>query len=295
MKKGAAPKVNPIQIGVCGWGDHHELYPPGTPAKRKLSLYAGHFPVVEVDSTYHAIAPVERIEKWVLETPDSFRFVVKAYRELTGHGRLERAPIRTWQENVNEMLQSIQPMIQSNKLSMLLFQFPPWYDCTQKHVKYIRRLREAFRDLPLAIEFRNQSWFRAEYHDKTLQFLEKEQLIHVICDEPQAGEGSVPIVLQTTHPEHSLVRFHGRNVSGWNNQGQPNWRDVRYAYRYSEEELAEWAERVEELKKKVKQITLLFNNNSQGDAVHSARLMMNQCHVSFKGLAPRQLEFFDSI
>jgi uncharacterized protein YecE (DUF72 family) len=159
-------------------------------------------------------------------------------------------------------------------------------------VKYIRRIRDAFRDFPVAIEFRNQSWFRSEYREKTLQFLRQEQLIHVVCDEPQAGEGSVPIVLATTHPDHVLVRFHGRNVAGWNNTGEPNWRDVRYAYRYSDEELEEWVNPVCELKKQVKQVTLLFNNNSQGDAVDSAKRMIAKLGLEFYGLAPRQLTFF---
>ncbi|MFC7443243.1 DUF72 domain-containing protein [Laceyella putida] len=282
---------NPIQIGVCGWGDH-DLYPPGTQAKEKLAIYAGHFPVVEVDSTFYAIAPVERMERWVDDTPESFRFVVKAYRELTGHGRLEKAPVRPWQELVENMLASLAPMRRADKLEAVLFQFPPWYDCSQKHVKYIRRVREAFRDVPVAVEFRNQSWFRPEFRDKTLQFLEQEKCIHVICDEPQAGEGSVPLVLATTHPAQALVRFHGRNVAGWNNTGQPNWRDVRYAYRYSEAELEEWVSHVRQLEQQVRRVTLLFNNNSQGDAVDSAKMMMRLLDIEFEGLAPRQLDIF---
>ncbi|MBH8605000.1 DUF72 domain-containing protein [Thermoactinomyces sp. CICC 10522] len=284
--------VNPVQVGLCGWGDH-DLYPPGTGSREKLAIYAGYFPVVEVDSTYHAIAPKERMERWAEETPESFRFVVKAYRELTGHGRTERAPVRSWTQLVEEMIESVMPMMKSGKLSMLLFQFPPWYDCSQKHVKYIRRVREAFRDFPVAIEFRNQSWFRAEFHDKTLQFLEREKLIHVICDEPQAGEGSVPVVLAVTNPEQVLIRFHGRNRSGWNNTGQPNWRDVRYAYRYSDQELEEWVGPIRELQKKAKNITILFNNNSQGDAKDSAMKMIGKLGLQFEGLAPRQLAFFE--
>ncbi|SFI89483.1 DUF72 domain-containing protein [Thermoflavimicrobium dichotomicum] len=281
--------MNRILVGVCGWGDH-DLYPPGTPSRDKLAIYAGHFPVVELDSTYHAIAPPERMERWVHETPDSFRFVVKAYRELTGHGRLERAPVRSWQEIVHDMKTSLQPMKRSGKLSMVLFQFPPWYDCSARHVRYIRKVREAFRDFPVAIEFRNQSWFTPHYQEKTLHFLEQEQLIHVVCDEPQAGQGSVPIVPAVTHPDTVLVRFHGRNVDGWNNTGRPDWRDVRYAYRYSEEELDEWVPRIRELQKKANQIILLFNNNSQGDAVDSAKMMIRKLGLNFEGLAPRQLE-----
>jgi uncharacterized protein YecE (DUF72 family) len=286
--------MNPIQVGVCGWGDH-DLYPPGTPAREKLRIYAGHFPVVEVDSTYHAIAPAERMERWANETPEAFRFVVKAYRELTGHGRPERAPVRTWTELVQEMTESVRPVADAGKLSMLLFQFPPWYDCTAKHVRYLRRVREAFADFPVAVEFRNRTWFTEQYHERTLRFLEEERFIHVVCDEPQAGEGSVPIVPAVTHPEHALVRFHGRNVEGWNQSGRPDWRDVRYAYRYSDEELEEWVGRIHELKRQVKQVTLLFNNNSQGDAAGNAKQMIRKLGLKFEGLAPRQLEFFDTL
>ncbi|WP_124728623.1 DUF72 domain-containing protein [Staphylospora marina] len=284
--------MHPVQVGVCGWGDH-DLYPPGTPAREKLRLYAGHFPVVEVDSTYHAIAPPERMKRWVDETPEAFRFVVKAYRELTGHGRPRHAPERSWTELVREMTESVKPVVDAGKLSMMLFQFPPWYDCAAKHVKYLRKVREAFADFPLAVEFRNRSWFTADMREKTLRFLEDHAMIHVVCDEPQAGEGSIPVVPAVTHPEHALVRFHGRNVEGWNGSGLPDWRDVRYAWRYSDEELDEWVPRIRELQKQARQVTLLFNNNSQGDAAENAKQMIRKLGLKPVGPAPAQQELFD--
>jgi uncharacterized protein YecE (DUF72 family) len=281
--------MNPIQIGLCGWGDH-DLYPPGTIPRDKLRFYAGYFPVVELDSSFYAIPSLERVERWVNETPPSFRFVVKAYRELTGHGQGNASPKRSWKELVNQTKESFEPMQYKGKLAMFLFQFPPWYNCKRSHVSYLRKIREAFADYFVAIEFRNQSWFSAKYHDKTLAFLEEEQFIHVVCDEPQAGEGSVPIVLAVTNPHQALVRFHGRNVSGWSDSGNPNWRDLRYAYRYSDEELEEWVPRVHWLKERAKQVTLLFNNNSQGDAADNAQQMIEKLGIEFQGLAPRQLK-----
>ena len=127
--------MNPIQVGVCGWGDH-DLYPPGTSSRDKLALYAGHFPVVEVDSTYHAIPPVERCARWVEDTPEAFRFVVKAYRELTGHGRPKGAPERPWKEVADSFASALRPFQEGGKLSMVLFQFPPWFDCTREHVRH---------------------------------------------------------------------------------------------------------------------------------------------------------------
>lgn len=264
-----------IYVGVCGWGDH-DLYPPGVKAKEKLPLYAQRFSVVELDSTYHAILSPARMQEWVDVTPPDFRFVVKAYRELTGHGRPRHAPERSWIQLVQEYQESLIPMKESGKCQCLLFQFPPWFDCTQKHVRYIRRIREAFADDRLAIEFRHRSWFTEEMRERTLAFLRQEQLIHVVCDEPQAGETSVPAVVAATHPVQSLWRFHGRNVSGWNRNNQPNWRAVRYAYRYTSEELAAWVPSIEKLQQSCDEVVLLFNNNSQGHAVESAQLMMQQ-------------------
>lgn len=76
-----------VQIGLAGWGDHESVYPAGTSAGRKLSLYAKQFPIVEVDSSFYAIPSVETVQRWVDETPDDFGFVVKAFQAMTGHDR----------------------------------------------------------------------------------------------------------------------------------------------------------------------------------------------------------------
>jgi uncharacterized protein YecE (DUF72 family) len=283
--------MSSILVGVTGWGDH-EIYPAGTKPTEKLPLYAGHFPVVEVDSTFYAIAPPERMDRWAKSTPDSFRFVVKAYRELTGHGRVGKAPERTWTELVQQTKESLEPLQESDKLSLILFQFPPWYDCKESHVRYIQKIRHAFAGYPIAIEFRHQSWFLPSYRDKTLSFLASEQLVHVVCDEPQGSEGSVPIITNVTNKEQVLVRFHGRNAAGWNDSKNPNWREIRYAYRYSSTELDEWVQRVKHMMKEAKQIILLFNNNSQGDAVDNAKQFIEKCGITYTNLAPVQTELF---
>jgi uncharacterized protein YecE (DUF72 family) len=283
--------MSSILVGVCGWGDH-DIYPPGTKSTEKLSVYAGHFPVVEIDSTFYAIAPADRMERWAKSTPDTFRFVVKAYRELTGHGRTTKAPERNWPELVEETKASLQPLQQAGKLSLLLFQFPPWYDCKESHVRYIQKVRHVFADYPIAIEFRHQSWFSPSYCERTLSFLKRENLVHVVCDEPQVPVGSVPIITKVTNQNHVLVRFHGRNINGWSDSKNPNWRDVRYAYRYSSAELDEWVDRVKQMMKETKQMILLFNNNSKGDAVDNANQFIQKYGITYTNLAPRQTELF---
>ena len=280
-----------IYIGLTGWGDHDSLYPPGLAAKDKLQEYAAHFPTVEVDSYFYAIQPRQNVEKWIHETPNSFRFVVKAYQGMTGH---ERGPIpySSKEEMFAAFLDSIEPFIQSGKLAMVLFQFPPWFDCKKQNVDYLRWCKNKMEDLPCALEFRHQSWFKSEYREKTLQFMKSENWIHSICDEPQAGEGSVPVVLDPAGNEKVLVRFHGRNVHGWQKKNAENWREVRYLYRYNEQELLEWAAQLKKLKESCRMVYVVFNNNSGGDAADNAKQLIELLRIEYNNLAPRQMNLF---
>lgn len=281
-----------IKIGVCGWGDHHDLYPQGVRNRDKLSVYASHFPIVEIDSSFYAILPQKNYETWVKDTPDLFRFIVKPHQALTGHQRGEIQVERS--ELFHQFEESIQPLVEAGKLLTLLFQFPPWFDCTREHVHYVQQCRETMANYPVAVEFRHQSWFDSRFREKTLQFLSQMEATHVVCDEPQAGNGSVPIVVSVTEPKLSLVRFHGRNVSGWRDPGQgQNWRDVRYLYKYSEQELAQWVPRVEQLANAADQVCILFNNNSGGDAAGNAKRFIEMLGAEpITGLNPRQMELF---
>ena len=161
---------------------------------------------------------------------------------MTGYGPREGAPIRSMKEIFQEFAASIRPMERAGKLTAVLFQFPPWYECTLEHVRYIRCCRQAFPDISLAVEFRNRTWFEPRFRSGRFAFSKRKDGSHAICDEPQAGIGSVPIVPAVTHPRQALIRFHGCNRSGWNQNGRSNadWRSVRYAYRYTGAELMEW-------------------------------------------------------
>ncbi|RWZ60319.1 DUF72 domain-containing protein [Halobacillus fulvus] len=281
-----------IDIGLTGWGDHPSLYAGQSKSSEKLEEYASHFPVVEVDTAFYAVQPPSHYEKWMRQTPDSFSFVIKAFSGLTGHDRETRS-IQEAKELMKRYEESIQPVVEGERLKALLFQFPPWFDVRKQHIQKLRLIREWLHDYPLALEFRNRTWFEGPYREQTLDFMKEGQWIHTICDEPQAGEGSVPRVLVPTHPEKTLVRFHGRNVHGWNKNGNKDWRKVRFLYRYNEEELQEWADRIDELKAKTPDITLLFNNNSGGDAAANAKQMQSILGINYSDLNPRQMDLFN--
>ncbi|WP_209971429.1 DUF72 domain-containing protein [Paenibacillus eucommiae] len=276
-----------IYIGLTGWGDH-DL---GEAGRGKLPVYGAHFPIVELDSSFYAVQPTKNYVKWNEETPSVFGFVVKAYQGMTGHLRGEN-PFDNEDQMFDAFKGSIRPLQEAGKLRAVLFQYPPWFECSKENVNTLKVAKARMKDIPLALEFRHQSWFVPEMRERTLAFMESEGWIHSICDEPQAGVGSVPIVLQQTHPELTIVRFHGRNVSGWNQGGADNWREVRYLYHYNKEELLEWKERLELLHSQVKDIYVIFNNNSGGHAAGNAKDLMEMLGLDYEGLAPRQLDLF---
>jgi uncharacterized protein YecE (DUF72 family) len=282
-----------ISIGLAGWGDHDQLYVTGIRPKDKLAAYSRYFSVVEVDSSYYAIHKDSLFERWASETPAHFSFLVKAYQGMTGHNRQAYSEAEK-SDLFRSFTESIQPLIAAGKLKAVLFQYPPWFDCTRANVAELRAAKERMDGIPVALEFRHESWFYGAMRDKTLGFMRDAGWIHSICDEPQVAPGSIPTVLQPTHEELTVVRFHGRNAAGWKStDGARDWREVRYLYRYNEDELLEWKERLLKLEAGTREICVIFNNNSGGDAADNARQLMELLRMETREAPPRQMELFD--
>lgn len=282
-----------IYVGLTGWGDHPDVYSPGSKKTEKLIDYSAHFPIVELDSSFYAVQPERNIRKWINETPEGFQFVVKAYQGMTGHQRGEN-PFESRDKMFEAFILSIRPLKEAGKLAMVLLQFPPWFDCQKDNVEQIREITGRLKEFDLAVEFRHQSWYAPDLREKTLEFFRENNLIHSVCDEPQAGEGSIPLVPVSTREDKVLIRLHGRNVHGWLNPGHgQKWREVRYLYDYTEKELNEISEAAKLLEKSTDCVYVVFNNNSGGHAAGDAKQFQQMNGLEFNGLSPKQLDLFD--
>jgi len=277
-----------IQIGLTGWSDHPLISPD---AKRRLEDYAGHFPVVEMDTSFYAIPPEKNILSWLEKTPDMFQFIPKAHATMTKH--------KNWFEEFNsigEMFDTFNtrfnPMIARGKIKAFLFQFPPYFDCKRENIEYLRTVRKEMEGLPVAIEFRHPSWLNEKYKDQTLAFMKEMNFIHVVVDQPQTPHNSVPRTPIATNPSKTLFRLHGRNYAGWLGEHTENWRKVRTLHDYSDKELEEIKDLTEKLEKDSKEVTVIFNNNSGGHAAKNAKTLQNMLGIDFEGLGPRQLGLF---
>ncbi|MCR1796140.1 DUF72 domain-containing protein [Staphylococcus warneri] len=281
-----------INIGLTGWGDHDTLYEDLARKSDKLKTYSSHFPIVELDASYYAIQPERNIKKWINETPERFQFVVKIHQALTLHADF-RDFSETRQELFDAFKEMLAPLQESQKLAMVLVQFPPWFDCSSQNIKYILYVKQQLQDYPMCVEFRHQSWFNDQFKEETLFFLTEHQIIHAVVDEPQVKDASIPLVNRITS-DIAFVRYHGRNVHGWTKKDMTDqeWRDVRYLYNYNKTELLDLAQKVKILEQKAKKVYVVFNNNSGGHAAQNAKTYQNILGIDYEGLAPQQLKLF---
>lgn len=258
-----------IRYGTCAWADHEEFYPPRLPATERLAYYAQFFNLVEVDSTFYALQPQRNFAAWAARTPDAFAFNVKAYGAMTRHHRAPKPGEEDLTEVFRRFAHSIEPLRASGKLKALHFQFPPWFTCKQENVEWVQFCREFFAQETVAVEFRHTSWFTPQNRERTLAFLRRLGAVHVICDEPQVGSGSVPPVVAITDPGLSIIRFHGRNAAMWYARVEKT--GDRFDYLYSDAELQEWVEPIRTiLQPAAQEVHLLMNNNRANYAVRNA-------------------------
>lgn len=278
-----------ITIGLTGWSDHALLE---TSRITKLEDYAGHFPFVELDTSFYAIPSEKNLQSWITKTPESFQFIPKAYQAMTQH--------KKWMEDFSSEQQMFQafitrfePMLEQNRIKAFLFQFPPYFGCTKENVTYLRKVRAWMKNVPIAVEFRNSSWYSQQNKEATLSFLAEHHFIHTIVDQPPTPNNSVPLIPESTNKTLTLLRLHGRNFEGWQGgSNSKNWRSERTLYEYNPEELKQFADIALALEKESQEVAVIFNNNSGGHAAKNAKELQAILGLTFTGLAPRQLDLF---
>ena len=289
-----------IRIGTASWTDPSlikckRFYPKGcSSAEQRLRYYASQFSLVEVDSTYYSMPRADFAQAWADRTPADFRFNVKAFRILTGH----QTPPAQLPADVRQMLEPIQaknvyykdltpeirdmlwrrylggiePLRVAGKLMAVHFQFAPWFTHGSANMDYLREVRERLNDYTVSIEFRSKGWLFEAHRESTLELLRQNRLVHTITDEPQGFPNSVEQVWEVTNPELSVLRLHGRNVETWAAKDAKTAAD-RFNYDYSDIELAGLAEHARRIVPRVRDLSIVFNNNNEDQGQRNARTL----------------------
>ena len=240
-----------------GWIDAG-FYPPDTPAGRMLTLYARHFPVTELNSTWYQMPKAENMERQRRQAPENFLFAAKLTRCLT-----HEIDIRHWHRQATDYRDGLAPLLQAGQLAAVLIQLPAAFNRTPAHRGHLARLIDQLTGLPLAVEFRHPSWAT----DRVLAELERRRITLVTVDGPDLPH-LFPTRHVVTNPALFYVRFHGRNTKGWRSKNLQQ----QFDYRYSETELSEWIEsKIEPMSTRATRGVLFFNNHVQANAPRNAR------------------------
>jgi uncharacterized protein YecE (DUF72 family) len=251
---------NKLLIGTSGYSfDDWEgvFYPPKLPKGKRLDFYKDHFTVTEINSTYYRIPHPAVFFHIANKVGDDFEFMVKTHRSFT-HDRKEL------ESKGKEFNESIKPLVESGKLKGFMAQFPFSFKYSPENLDYIINGKVFFKDAPLFVEFRHVSWDRPEVY----QALKANDLGVCSVDEPNLPGLFPPKAIATN--DVGYIRLHGRNGANW-------WGGAgdRYDYLYSEKELNEWKNKIDDLKSKTNKIYLFFNNCHLGQAVRNARMFFD--------------------
>ncbi len=267
-----------IRVGTCAFTDHEGFYPPTLPQGERLGYYARRFDLVEVDSTFYGLPRPSTLARWVEATPEGFTMDIKAERRMTGHVRgmtfeEQFAACRAFQER-------FETFARSGRMGYVLLQFPPWLRMGAEAMRVVRSLRQELAAFRVSVEMRNRSWYQGG-GEELMGLLREIGAAHVVADEPQVGQGSVPLVPAVTD-EVAILRLHGRNAETWYVRGQSS--QDRFYYLYSQEELVALRRTAEVLQESAREVHVLFNNNHGDFAIRGALAMREMLGL---GAVPR--------
>ncbi|HKJ92573.1 MAG TPA: DUF72 domain-containing protein [Longimicrobiales bacterium] len=157
MSAGAIVRTGTSGFSYKEWKG--SFYPEAIAAGDMLAYYAGQLGACEINSTFYRMPRASVLEGWDAQTPDAFRFVLKASRRITHFKRLK--PEKDVGEDVAYFLSQAAAL--GPHLGAVLFQLPP------NLKKDLPRLRAFLELLPgearAAFEFRHASWLDDEVFD----------------------------------------------------------------------------------------------------------------------------------
>lgn len=148
--------------GTSGWAYptwKPEFYPENLATKKFLSFYASRVNSVEVNYTFRALPSERTLSDWLAATPEGFRFSFKAPQRITHFKRLQEC-----EDDLTQFIELLAPVRNAGKMGLVLFQLPPNFMADADRLRKFlgASVLQTNRTLPIAFEFRHESWFSPE-------------------------------------------------------------------------------------------------------------------------------------
>lgn len=287
-----------IYVGTSSWNSKSVIecgrfYPPGLKdASGRLSFYAQHFNLAELDSTYYALPSRRNTQRWAAAVPSEFRFNVKAFSLFSQHPtkltaipksfhqalkpEVRQKPLLYYKDVPSEVSDelwrifrgALDPLRQAGVLGTILVDFPPWFVPTDANRAHIGHVRERLPDDNILVEFRNSLWVADEATAGSTFSLLRDLGCGFVCvDEPLGLKSSFPPVVAVTAKVAS-VRFRGRNVQRWEDKSSST--EERLSWWYSDAELTPWLPRIQQLAAHSDAVYLSFSTKEEDQGVANA-------------------------
>ncbi len=247
-----------IYIGIAGWS-----YPDWkgivyTSSKIDQLEYISRFvDCLEINSTFYR-PPFEKTTKsWLQKTSKrrDFFFTAKLHRSFTHEGKMDA-------EIVKHFHRGFEPFLEAGRLKHLLAQFRYDFDDTSRNRRHLTKIAENFSGaFNLVVEVRHKLWQMPD----ALQFL--EGLGVSVCNLDYPTTWNSFDMQHCTVGENGYFRMHGRNAEKWFSKAG---RDETYDYYYNEGELTKIKQRVDELARAFKTLTVIANNHYRGAELANA-------------------------
>jgi uncharacterized protein YecE (DUF72 family) len=198
------PHLPHVYIGCTAWGMKEWVgtyYPKGTKATDFLKAYGKQFNAIELNTTHYRTPSVSDIQKWKNDTPPDFRFAPKLLQTISHDRNLGLS---------NNLTQQFCDAIfgLDEKLGVCFMQLPPHF--APENLPILERFLKQFpKQIPLAIELRQNNWFDNKKNTfNYLELLNNNNIFTVITD----VAGRRDVLHQGVTGKKVVIRFVGNNL-----------------------------------------------------------------------------------
>jgi len=231
-----------LWIGTSGWNYDHwrDLFYTGTKKDQWLQFYSARFNAVEINATFYRLQDKKTFQRWYEQTPDDFRFCIKANRYVT-HNKKLLDPV----ESVR--LERQRAVALRHKLSAVLWQLPGKFTVHIDRLRGFIKALSSWREVRHVVEFRHRSWFVEEVAD----CLAAHDISNCLSD---AADWPIWEAVTT---DLVYARLHGHSCT--------------YTSSYRRATLQGWARKIKRWLREKRQIHVYFDNDAEGRAPRDAQ------------------------